>query len=148
MAGGSTHWLAVPGALRFVLGAVGGLAYVALLGALSIPLAGAGDGVLFPFAFTSPFGVGGLITWPLVGGLLALGGRACRVTMWVMVVHYASGLTYYLLLPTSTDWTILLEPVLAPFAAAFVSGQVLIWFLAVRCGRPKAEAVGHLPGLR
>lgn len=145
MAGSSTHWLAVPSALRLVLGAAGGLAYAALLAALSIPLAGAGDGVLFPLAFTSPFGVGGLITWPLVGALLALGGRACRVAMWLMVVHYASGLTYFLLLPTSTDWTILMDPVLAPFAAAFVFGQVLIWFLASRCGRLKVKVGEHLP---
>lgn len=144
MAGSPTRWLAVPSALRLALGAVGGLAYLALLAALSIPLAGAGDGVLFPFAFTSPFGAGGLITWPLTGALLALGGRACRVAMWLMVVHYVSGLTYFLLLPTSTDWTILLEPVFAPFAAAFVLGQVLIWFLALRCGRPRVKVGEHL----
>jgi hypothetical protein len=125
-------WFAVPILVRLVIGIVVGLVYFVLLLALSVVLAGAGHGIIFPFALSSPFAVGGLVTWPLVGALLAVGGRATGAVKFMLALHYAASLAYFVLSPARDIRPDYANPFLWLFGFVFVLGQVLIWIVAVK----------------
>jgi hypothetical protein len=116
-----------PSLVRLGLGALAGAAYLLAMMLFSVPLGGAGDGFGLPFALASPFGIVGFITWPVAGGLLALGGRARRGAAVLLLTHYCGGLIFFYLLPWHSGAADLSDPYLYCFFAVFVAGQVLAW---------------------
>jgi hypothetical protein len=123
-----------PVSLKIAIGAAAGFGYFILLMVLAVPLGGAGDGIFFPMALSSPFGLGGLITWPAVGALLVAGGRrACRATLSLLLVHYTCSAVYYALLPVSGELKYVADPTVLLFMAVFALGQALVWGVALRC---------------
>lgn len=113
--------------VMLMAGLVAGFAYAALLVGLSVVLAGAGHGIIFPFALSSPFAVGGFVSWPLIGALLAIGGRAVSAARLVQVLHLAASLVYFLLSPASDARPDLANPWLWLFGVLFILGQVVVW---------------------
>jgi hypothetical protein len=118
-----------------MIGIVAGLAYFILVVALSVVLASAGHGIIFPFALSSPFAVGGLLSWPLVGALLAVGGRAVRAAKPVLALHFTASIVYFSLSPARGARPDLANPFLWLFGLVFILGLVVIWSVVAKSGK-------------
>ena len=121
-------WLAP---VRAIAGAAAGVGYLLALALFAIRAVDAGYGNAIPIALTSPFAVVGLVTWPLLGALVAV-GRVRLVGPMVLVLHYLAGLVYYSMLPTRGGSWSLLDPSGIAFLALFVLGQTLLWWKIAR----------------